>query len=94
MRVSTIELPRRGGEGKPIRLSQAPRPNLPIYLATLGPKSLQADRRTGGWLAGYLLPAGTCRCVHGRSAHRRSTKPGRSLAHAMDIEAGGYFEDQ
>ena len=34
-------LPRPGGEGKPIRLSQPPRPNLPIYLATLGPKALQ-----------------------------------------------------
>ena len=32
------QLPRPGGEGKPIRLSQPPRPNLPIYLATLGPK--------------------------------------------------------
>ena len=34
-------LPRPGGEGKAIRLSQPPRPELPIYLATLGPKSLQ-----------------------------------------------------
>ena len=30
-------LPRPGGEGKAIRLSQPPRPNLPIYLATLAP---------------------------------------------------------
>ena len=28
-------LPRPGGEGKPIRLSQPPAPDLPIYLATL-----------------------------------------------------------
>ena len=34
------ELPRREGEGKSIRLSQPPCPNLPIYLETLGPKSL------------------------------------------------------
>ena len=28
-------LPRPGGEGKPIRLSQSPRPNLPIYLSLI-----------------------------------------------------------
>ena len=47
-------LPRPGGEGKPIRLSQPPRPNLPIYLATLGPRSLQMTGEVAdGWL-------GTC----------------------------------
>ena len=40
-------LPRPGGEGKPIRLSQPPRPNLPLYLATLGPKSLELTGEIG-----------------------------------------------
>ena len=50
-------LPRPGGEGKPIRLSQPPRPNLPIYLATLGTKVLTNDRRSWGRLAWHLLYA-------------------------------------
>ena len=51
------QLPRPGGEGKPIRLSQPPRPNLPIYLATLGPKSLQmTGELADGWLGTCFLP--------------------------------------
>ena len=50
-------LPRPGGEGKPIRLSQPPRPDLPIYLATLGPKSLQMTGEIAdGWLPLYYSP--------------------------------------
>ena len=50
-------LPRPGGEGKPIRLSQPPRPNLPIYLATLGPKSLQMTGEVAdGWLGTCFMP--------------------------------------
>ena len=36
-----IVLPRPGGEGKALRLSMPPKPDLPIYLATMGPKSLE-----------------------------------------------------
>jgi len=50
-------LPRPGGEGKPIRLSQPPRPDLPIYLATLGPKSLEmTGELANGWLGTSFIP--------------------------------------
>lgn len=50
-------LPRPGGEGKPIRLSQPPRPKLPIYLATLGPKSLEmTGELADGWLGTSFMP--------------------------------------
>jgi len=49
-------LPRRGGEGKALKLAIPPNPDLPIYLATLGPKSL---RMTGeiadGWVGTSLI---------------------------------------
>ena len=45
-------LPRPGGEGKPIRLSQPPQADLPIYLATLGPKAMEmTGELANGWLA-------------------------------------------
>jgi F420-dependent oxidoreductase-like protein len=44
-------LPRPGGEGKPLKSSIRPRPDLPIYLATLGPKSLEYTGEVAdGWL--------------------------------------------
>ena len=44
-------LPRPGGEGKPLKPSIRPRPDLPIYLATLGPKSLELTGAVAdGWL--------------------------------------------
>lgn len=50
-------LPRPGGEGKPIRLSQPPRPELPIHLATLGPKSLEmTGELADGWLGTSFMP--------------------------------------
>lgn len=44
-------LPRPGGEGKALKPSIPPRPDLPIYLATLGPKSLELTGAVAdGWL--------------------------------------------
>ena len=40
------KLPLPGGEGKAIRSGMEPRPNIPVYLATLGPKSLASRSRT------------------------------------------------
>ena len=52
-----LVLPRPGGEGKPIRLSQPPQPDLPIYLATLGPKALEFTGAVAdGWLGTSFLP--------------------------------------
>ena len=45
------ELPRPGGEGKALKVSIPPKPDLPIYLATLGPKSLElTGELADGWL--------------------------------------------
>ncbi len=83
-------LPRPGGEGKAIRLSQPPRPDLPIYLATLGPKSLQmTGELADGWLGTCFLPE------HGNvfldDLATGAKLAGRRLAD-IDIQAGGYFE--
>jgi F420-dependent oxidoreductase-like protein len=83
-------LPRPGGEGKPIRLSQPPRPNLPIYLATLGPKSLQmTGELADGWLGTCFLPEQGH--VFLDDLRTGAANAGRSLAD-IDIQTGGYFE--
>ncbi len=83
-------LPRPGGEGKPIRLSQPPRPNLPIYLATLGPKSLEmTGELANGWLGTSFIPEHAD--VFFDHLRAGAAKAGRSLQD-LDIQAGGYFE--
>lgn len=83
-------LPRPGGEGKPIRLSQPPRPDLPIYLATLGPKSLEMTGELAhGWLGTSFIPEHAD--VFFDHLEAGAAKAGRSLSD-LDIQAGGYFE--
>jgi F420-dependent oxidoreductase-like protein len=49
-------LPRQGGEGKPLRLDHPPAP-IPIYLATLAPKSLEyTGAAADGWLGTSFSP--------------------------------------
>ena len=49
-------LPRPGGEGKALKLAIPPNPNLPIYLATLGPKSLELTGEIAdGWIGTSLV---------------------------------------
>lgn len=83
-------LPRPGGEGKPIRLSQPPRPALPIYLATLGPKSLEmTGELADGWLGTSFIPEHAD--VFFDHLQAGAAKAGRSF-NDIDIQAGGYFE--
>lgn len=83
-------LPRPGGEGKPIRLSQPPRPDLPIYLATLGPKSLQmTGELADGWLGTSFIPEHAD--VFFNDLTYGAEQAGRSLKD-IDIQTGGYFE--
>lgn len=50
-------LPRPGGEGKALKSSIPPHPDLPIYLATLGPKSLElTGELADGWLGTSFIP--------------------------------------
>jgi F420-dependent oxidoreductase-like protein len=50
-------LPRPGGEGKALRLSQPGNPNIPIYLATLSPRSLElTGELADGWIGTSFTP--------------------------------------
>src|SRR2546422_1075494 len=49
------QLPLPGSEGKALVSSARPRPHIPIYLATLGPKSLElTGEMADGWLGTEL----------------------------------------
>jgi len=51
------QLPLPGGEGKALVSSARPRPHIPIYLATLGPKSLElTGELADGWLGTSFMP--------------------------------------
>ena len=51
------ELPLPGGEGKALRAGARPRPDIPIYLATLSPKSLEMTGEIAdGWLGTSFMP--------------------------------------
>ncbi|WP_370948529.1 LLM class F420-dependent oxidoreductase [Amycolatopsis sp. cg5] len=52
-----FELPLPGGDGKAIRLSQPPNPDIPIYLATLSPAMLKLTGAVAdGWLGTSFVP--------------------------------------
>jgi F420-dependent oxidoreductase-like protein len=82
------ELPLPGGEGKALRTSARPRPDIPIYLATLSPRSLEMTGEIAdGWLGTSFMPE------HARvffdhieaGARRAGRAPG-----ALDLQAGGH----
>jgi len=51
------QVPLPGGEGKALVSNVPARPNLPIYLATLGPKSLElTGELADGWLGTSFIP--------------------------------------
>jgi alkanesulfonate monooxygenase SsuD/methylene tetrahydromethanopterin reductase-like flavin-dependent oxidoreductase (luciferase family) len=51
------QLPLPGGEGKALVSAAQPQPNLPIYLATLGPKNLElTGELANGWLGTSFIP--------------------------------------
>jgi F420-dependent oxidoreductase-like protein len=55
----TVVIPRPGGEGRPMRLSATPQPDVPIYLATLSPRMLELTGRIAdGWLGTSFVPEG------------------------------------
>ena len=72
-------LPRPGGEGKPLRLSQPPNPRIPIWLATLSPKALElTGALADGWLGTSFTPeAADAHLTHLR---RGAERAGRRLA--------------
>lgn len=82
------DLPLPGGEGRAMVSSARPRPNLPIYLATLGPKSLELTGEIAdGWLGTSFIPE------HGSiffdAIAAGATRAGRSLADLdLQVSAG------
>ncbi len=71
-------LPRPGGQGKALRLSQPPNPSIPIYLATLAPRALEL---TGELADGWLGTSFTPEHAEAHLAHLRAgaERAGRSL---------------
>ncbi len=86
---SVYELPLPGGEGKALRTSASPR-QIPIYLATLGPRSLAMTGEVAdGWLGTSFMPehAG----VFFEHIAAGAARAGRSLAD-LDLQAGGAVQ--
>ncbi len=80
-------LPLPGGEGKALRLAQGANPNIPIYLATLGPKALvYTGEAADGWLGTSFVPnAADAHLAHIRQGAQAA---GRSMRD-IDIQVGG-----
>jgi F420-dependent oxidoreductase-like protein len=85
---SVYELPLPGGEGKALRSAAKPQPNIPVYLATLSPKSLEMTGEIAdGWLGTSFMPDhARVFFDHLETGARRA---GRSLA-SLDLQAGGF----
>jgi len=81
------ELPLPGGEGKALRSAMGPLDPPPVYLATLGPKSLQMTGEIAdGWLGTSFMPEhADIFFDHIRAGAKRA---GRSFDD-MDLQAGG-----
>jgi F420-dependent oxidoreductase-like protein len=85
-----IELPRKGGEGKPIRLSMTPKPDLPIYLATLGPRSLEfTGEIADGWLGASFIPEQSDALL---APIRRGAERAKRDFSEIEIQVGGSLE--
>ena len=82
------QLPLPGGEGKALRSSASPR-HVPIYLATLSPRSLEMTGEIAdGWLGTSFMPEhARVFFDHIETGARRA---GRTLG-ALDLQAGGYL---
>ncbi len=81
-----FQLPRAGGEGKALRLSQPANTAIPIYLATLSPKLLElTGELADGWLGTSFVPEAAGGSLD-YIAHG-AAKAGRSLAD-IDISQG------
>ena len=80
---AVYELPRSGGEGKALRSAATPRPNIPVYLATLSPKSLEMTGEIAdGWLGTSFMPEHARIFLDPIAAG--AARSGRAL-HALDL---------
>ena len=54
-----VAIPLPGGDGRPMRVSAAPNPAIPVYLATLSPRMLELTGEVAdGWLGTAFVPEG------------------------------------
>lgn len=84
---TVYELPLPGGEGKALRSGAPAGPKIPIYLATLSPKSLEmTGELADGWLGASFMPEHAS--VFLDSIVQGAARAGRSLAD-LDLQAGG-----
>ncbi len=82
------ELPLPGGEGKAIRSAAPPQPGIPIYLATLSPRSLEMTGEIAdGWLGTSFMPEHARVFTDHLAAGAAGA--GRSLGQ-LDLQAGGF----
>ena len=81
------ELPLPGGQGKALRLAQPGNPNIPIYLATLGPATLEyTGAAADGWLGTSFTPEHAD--AHLSYIRRGAQSAGRKFEN-IDIQVGG-----
>jgi F420-dependent oxidoreductase-like protein len=89
--IITLPLPPEQGTGlgKPLKMLTRPeRPAVPIYIAALGPKSVQATAEyADGWLPMFFAPERTGQ-IWGESLEAGKAKRDESLA-PLEIAAGG-----
>ena len=85
-KIYRIPLP--DGEGKALVSSAQPRPQLPIYLATLGPKNLELTGEIAdGWLGTSFIPEHAA--LFFDSIEKGAKKAGRTLADIdLQVNAG------
>ncbi|HEV2659663.1 MAG TPA: LLM class flavin-dependent oxidoreductase, partial [Ktedonobacteraceae bacterium] len=81
------QVPLPDGEGKALTSNAVPRPNLPIYLATLGPKSLElTGELADGWLGTSFIPEHASLFFDPIAAG--AARSGRTLAD-LDLQVAG-----
>lgn len=82
-----LQLPLPGGKGKALRLAQGANPDIPIYLATLGPRSLEyTGAAADGWVGTSFTPDNAAGVVD--TIRKGAEGAGRSLSD-VDLQAGG-----
>lgn len=81
-------LPLPGGEGKSLKSGARPQPNIPVYLATLSPKSLElTGEMADGWIGTSFIPE-QAEEVFFKHIRAGAARAGRTLAD-IDLQAGG-----
>ncbi|MBI5285015.1 MAG: LLM class F420-dependent oxidoreductase [Chloroflexi bacterium] len=81
------DLPLPGGEGKSLKSGARPQPGIPVYLATLSPKSLELTGEVAdGWIGTSFMPEHADVFFDYIAAGAKEA--GRTLAD-IDLQAGG-----